>query len=65
MTEPEILDQDIRVLQERLRAVWQQLGDPALTTFIRRELRNQMKQYSAELRTHLQMFEERRRPSAN
>jgi hypothetical protein len=61
MTQPEILDQDIRALQERLRAVWQQLGDPALTTFMRRELRNQMKQCSADLRAQLQMAEQRRR----
>jgi hypothetical protein len=53
MTQPEILDQDIRTLQERLRAAWQQLADPALTAFGRRELRNQMKQYNADLRAHL------------
>jgi hypothetical protein len=49
MTQPEILDQDIRALQEWLRAAWQQLSDPALTTFMRRELRNQMKQCNADL----------------
>lgn len=53
MTQPEILDQDIRVLQEWLRAAWQQLADPSLTPFGRRELRNQMKQWNADLRTHL------------
>lgn len=53
MTQPEILDQDIRVLQEWLRAAWQQLADPSLTAFGRRELRNQMKQYNADLRAHL------------
>jgi hypothetical protein len=65
MTQPDILDQDIRTLQEWLRAAWQQLGDPALTTFMRRELRNQMKQCSADLRAHLQMAEECRRLPAN
>jgi hypothetical protein len=53
MTQPEILDQDIRALQEWLRQAWQQLADPALTAFGRRELRNQMKQCNADLRAHL------------
>jgi autotransporter translocation and assembly factor TamB len=53
MTQPRILDQDIRALQEWLRAAWQQLADPSLTPFGRRELRNQMKQYNADLRAHL------------
>ena len=54
MNQPEALDSDIRALQQWLRAAWQQLGDPALTTFARRELRNQMKQCSADLRDCLQ-----------
>jgi hypothetical protein len=54
MNQPELSDSDIRVLQERLRAAWKQLGDPSLTAFMRRELRNQMKQCSADLRSHLQ-----------
>ncbi|MDI4232273.1 hypothetical protein OZ411_05515 [Bradyrhizobium sp. Arg237L] len=53
MTQPEILDQDIRVLQEWRRAAWQQLADPSLTAFGRRELRNQMKQHNADLRACL------------
>jgi hypothetical protein len=61
MTEPEIFDQDIRALQQWLRTAWQQLGDPSLTAFTRRELRNQMKQWSADLRSHLQMAAERSR----
>jgi hypothetical protein len=65
MTQPEVLDQDIRALQEWLRAAWQQLADPALTTFTRRELRNQMKQCSADLRAHLQMAEQCRREPVN
>jgi hypothetical protein len=54
MNQPEVLDSDIRALQQWLRAAWQQLGDPSLTTFSRRELRNQMKQCSADLRERLQ-----------
>ena len=55
MNQPVILDNDIRALQEWLRLAWQQLADPSLTTFTRRELRNQMKQCSADLRSHLQL----------
>ena len=58
MNQPEILDSDIRALQQWLRAAWQQLGDPSLTTFTRRELRNQMKQCSADLRERLEMLAE-------
>jgi hypothetical protein len=58
MNQPEMLDSDIRALQQWLRAAWQQLGDPSLTTFSRRELRNQMKQCSADLRARLQMAAE-------
>jgi hypothetical protein len=55
MNQPAILETDIRALQEWLRSAWAQLGDPSLTTFSRRELRNQMKQCSADLRSHLQL----------
>ena len=58
MNQPEVLDSDIRALQLWLRAAWQRLGDPSLTNFSRRELRNQMKQCSAELRERLQMVAE-------
>ncbi|MBR0757947.1 hypothetical protein JQ604_37690 [Bradyrhizobium jicamae] len=54
MTQPEVLDQNIRALQEWLRNAWVQLSDPAMTTLSRRELRSQMKQCSADLRAHLQ-----------
>jgi len=60
MHQPELLDSDIRALQEWLRAAWAQLGDPALTTFARRELRNQMKQCNADLRELLQQVAEQR-----
>ena len=55
MNQPAIFDTDIRALQEWLRTAWRQLGDPSLTAFTRRELRNQMKQCSADLRSHLQL----------
>jgi hypothetical protein len=58
MNQPEILDSDIRALQQWLRAAWQLLGDPSLTAFARRELRNQMKQCSADLRAQLQRMAE-------
>jgi hypothetical protein len=58
MNQPEVLDSDIHALQQWLRAAWQQLGDPSLTIFSRRELRNQMKQCSADLRERLQMVAE-------
>ena len=58
MTDPELLDQNIRALREWLDAAWRQLGEPSLTTFSRRELRNQMKQCSADLRARLQMAAE-------
>jgi hypothetical protein len=60
MHQPEILDSDIRALQQWLRAAWLRLADPALTTYSRRELRNQMKQCSADLRAHLQRLAEQR-----
>jgi len=55
MNQPEIFDTDVRALQEWLRAAWLQLGDPSLTAFTRRELRNQMKQCTTDLRSYLQM----------
>jgi hypothetical protein len=58
MNQPEVLDPDIHTMQQWLRAAWQQLGDSSLTTFSRRELRNQMKQCSADLRAALQMAAE-------
>ena len=54
MNQPEILDPDIRALQQWLRDAWERLGDRSLTTFSRRELRNQMKQCSADLRSQLE-----------
>ena len=65
MNQPEIYDRDIRALQEWLRRAWRQLGESSLTTFDRRELRNQMKQCSADLKAHLARPEaERQSPPA-
>jgi len=58
MTQPEVPDHDIRALQTWLRNAWRQLGDPSLTAYSRRELRNQMKQCNADLRMHLQAASE-------
>ena len=60
MDQAEVFDSDIRAMQEWLRTAWQQLNDPSLTTFSRRELRNQMKQCSADLRSRLDMQAEQR-----
>ena len=57
MNQPEIFDPNVRAMQQWLRSAWQQLGDPTLTAFTRRELRNQMKQCSADLRAYLQKLE--------
>jgi hypothetical protein len=58
MNQPEMLASDIRAMQQWLRAAWQQLSDHSLTTFSRRELRNEMKQCSADLRALQQMAAE-------
>jgi len=54
MSEPDILDQDIRAMKEWLRVAWQRLAEPRLTSSARRELRHQMRECSAELRLQLQ-----------
>ena len=61
MTEPDTLDHTIQALKESQRMAWQQLADPALTIFARRELRNEIRQTGAELRSCLQMMSERTR----
>lgn len=68
MTQSEIFDRDIRdcdirALQEWLRTAWQQLSDHSLTTFDRRELRNQMKQCSADLKAQLARMEAEPQPA--
>ena len=49
MTEPDIQNQ-IATLQGWLAGAWRRLGDPSLTAFDKRELRNQMKQADVALR---------------
>jgi hypothetical protein len=61
MTEADNLSRNIQVLKELQRAAWNHLADPALTTFERRETRNQLKQTGAELRSCLEMMSERMR----
>jgi len=57
MSEPEIQNQ-IVTLQRWLAAAWRRLGDPALTPFDKRELRNQMKQADLSLRECLALSSE-------
>ena len=57
MTEREI-QQHIASLQRWLANAWRRLGDPAMTTFEKRELRNQMKQADAALRQCLVLSSE-------
>jgi hypothetical protein len=66
MTELEILDRDIRGMKELLRVAWMELASPALTPHERREARNRITLYSAELRRHIEQAEAhkvRRQPS--
>lgn len=61
MNEPDVLEGSIREHQEWQRVAWQHLSKPSLTAFESRELRNQIKQSSAELRRYLDMRSERLR----
>jgi hypothetical protein len=60
MTELEVLARNIHGLKELLRVAWRDLANPLLTPFDRREARNQINQYSAELRRYLQLIEAER-----
>ena len=53
MNQPEILDPDIRAMQQWLREAWRQLADASLTAFAR-------KQCNADLRELLQQAAEQR-----
>ena len=57
MTEPEI-QSHIATLQRWLAGAWRRRGDPALTLFDKRELRNQMKQADLALRQCLALASE-------
>ncbi len=48
------LERDVLALKEWLRQAWSYLGQASLTRFERQEIRNQIKQTDAELRTCLQ-----------
>jgi len=61
MTEPDVLERSIREHQEWQREAWLHLSRPSLTAFESRELRNQIKQSSGELRRYLDMRSERLR----
>ena len=63
MTELEVLDRNIDGLKKLLRVAWRDLANSSLPPFEHREVRNQIKQYSVELRRYLQLKEaERSRP---
>ncbi|MGZ9128535.1 MAG: hypothetical protein ACXW4Z_12240 [Candidatus Binatia bacterium] len=57
MTELEVLDSSIDGLKKLLRVAWRDLANPSLPPFEHREARNQIKQYSVELRRYLQLRE--------
>jgi hypothetical protein len=57
MTAPDDPIRTIDGLKELLRVAWSKLADPLLTPFDRREARNQVRQYEAEMRRYLQAIE--------
>lgn len=59
MSAPDSLGQRIHALQQWQRTAWRQLAEPLLTTFERREIRNQIKLSNIELRHYLEMMSER------
>ena len=61
MSEADILSRNIHALKELQRVAWRNLADPALTIFERREIRNEIKQSDAELRSYLEMMSDRSR----
>jgi hypothetical protein len=60
MSELEILVGNIDGLKELLRIAWKDLANPSLTPFERREARNQINQYSVELRRDLELVQAER-----
>jgi capsid protein len=65
MSELEVLLANIDALKALLRIAWKDLANPLLTAFERREARNQINQYSIELRRHLQRLDDGRLRSRN
>jgi hypothetical protein len=61
MTDANALDRKVNELKEIQRVAWRQLADPSLTTFERREARNQIRLSNNELRQYLEMMSERLR----
>jgi hypothetical protein len=61
MTDANALDRKVYELKEAQRVAWRQLADPSLTTFERREVRNQIRLSNNELRQYLEMMSERLR----
>jgi len=64
MNEPDVssrnvLSRNMDALKELQRVGWRQLADPALTIFERREIRNEIKQSEAELRSCLEVMSDR------
>jgi hypothetical protein len=64
MNEPDVLSRNVLsrnvdALKELQRVGWRQLADPALTIFERREIRNEIKQSEAELRSCLEVMSDR------
>ena len=60
MSELELLVCNIDGLKELLRIAWKDLANPSLTPFERREARNQINQYSVELRRDLELVQAER-----
>ena len=59
MDDPDVLVRTIHALKEEQTAAWRQLAASSLTTFERREVRNQLRQSHSELRQYLQVMSER------
>jgi hypothetical protein len=57
MTELDILARNADGLKKLLGVAWRDLANPLLTPFERREARNQVDLYGAELRRHCQLME--------
>lgn len=60
MTELELLDSNIDGLKKLLAAAWSDLANPSLPQFEHRQRRSQVRQYSVELRSFLQLKEAER-----
>ena len=57
MTAPDDFERTIEALKHLLSVAWSDLANPLLTTFKRREARNQTKLHGAELRRYLRAME--------